>query len=132
MEFPLRSAQIRSAFNQGQPLLTGKTAVACMGDLLTLASFSLVHVISETLIGAYTTQNEAADACQRSKPDLLFVTENLEQGYGLSLARLVKEFSPKTRSLVFLHRETQEVVREAIDALAEGVIFISSLGKGRW
>ena len=130
MEFPIRSAQIRSAFDQGKSLLAGKSAVACMGDLLTLASFSLVPVLSDSLIGAYTTQEEAADACLQRNPDLLFVTENLEQGYGLSLARHVKEFSPKTRTLVFLHRETQAVVREALDAFAEGVIFISSLGKG--
>lgn len=130
MEFLLRSAQVQAAFETGKPLLTGKTAVACMGDLLTLVSFSLVPVISDCLIGAYTTQAEAAQACQAKKPDLLFITENLDQGYGLSLARHVKEFSPKTRTVVFLHRETQAVVREALDAFVEGVIFVSSLGKG--
>jgi len=130
MEFLLRSAQVQAAFETGKPLLTGKTAVACMGDLLTLASFSLVPVISDCLIGAYTTQAEAAQACQAKRPDLLFITENLDQGYGLSLARHVKEFSPKTRTVVFLHRETQAVVREALDAFVEGVIFVSSLGKG--
>ena len=130
MEFLLRSAQVQAAFETGKPLLTGKTAVACMGDLLTLASFSLVPVISDCLIGAYTTQAEAAQACQAKKPDLLFITENLDQGYGLSLARHVKEFSPKTRTVVFLHRETQAVVRGALDAFVEGVIFVSSLGKG--
>ena len=130
MEFLLRSAQVQAAFETGKPLLAGKTAVVCMGDLLTLASFSLVPVISDCLIGAYTTQAEAAQACQAKKPDLLFITENLDQGYGLSLARHVKEFSPKTRTVVFLHRETQAVVREALDAFVEGVIFVSSLGKG--
>ena len=130
MEFPLRSAQVQTAFAAGKSLLAGKTSIACMGDLLTLATFSLVPVISESLIGAYTTQAEAAEACQAKSPDLLFITENLEQGYGLSLARHVKEFSPKTRTAVFLHRETQAVVREALDAFVEGVIFVSSLGKG--
>ena len=130
MEFPLHSDKVQTGFQEGKPLLAGKTAVACMGDLLTLASFSLLPVISDSLIGAYTTQAEAAEACQQKSPDLLFVTENLEQGYGLSLARHVKEFCPKTRTLVFLHRETQAVVREALDAFAEGVMFVSSLGKG--
>ena len=101
MEFPLRSAQMQAALEAGKPLLTGKRTIACMGDLLTLASFSLVPMISESLIGAYTTQSEAAAACEHHSPDLLFVTEHLEQGYGLSLARHVKEFSPKTRTLVF-------------------------------
>ena len=130
MEFPLRSAEVQTAFTAGQSLLSGKTAIACMGDLLTLASFSLVPVIRESLIGAYTTQSEAAEACQEKSPDLLFITENLEQGYGLSLARHIKEFCPTTRTLVFLHRETQAVVREALDAFVEGVVFVSSLGKG--
>ena len=130
MEFPLRSAQVQAALDAGKPLLSGKRSIACMGDLLTLASFSLVAVVSQSLVGAYTTQSEAAAVCQQKSPDLLFVTENLEQGYGLSLARHVKEFSPKTRTLVFLHRETQAVVREALEAFVEGVMFVSSLGKG--
>ena len=130
MEFPLRSAQVQAALDAGKPLLSGKRSIACMGDLLTLASFSLVPVVSQSLVGAYTTQSEAAAVCQQKSPDLLFVTENLEQGYGLSLARHVKEFSPKTRTLVFLHRETQAVVREALEAFVEGVMFVSSLGKG--
>ena len=130
IEFPLRSAQVQAALDAGKPLLSGKRSIACMGDLLTLASFSLVAVVSQSLVGAYTTQSEAAAVCQQKSPDLLFVTENLEQGYGLSLARHVKEFSPKTRTLVFLHRETQAVVREALEAFVEGVMFVSSLGKG--
>ena len=31
---------------------------------------------------------------------------------------------------MFLHRETKAVVREALDAFTEGVMFFSSLGKG--
>ena len=55
MEFPLRSAQMQAALEAGKPLLSGQRTIACMGDLLTLASFSLVPMISESLIGAYTT-----------------------------------------------------------------------------
>lgn len=121
---------MQTALETCKPLLSGRTTIAGMGDLLSLASFSLVPVIGESLIGAFTTQCEAAAACQQNEPDLLFVTEHLEQGYGLSLARHVKEFSPKTRTLVFLHRESQAVVREALDAFVEGVMFVSSLGKG--
>ena len=130
MEFPLRSAQMQAALEAGKPLLSGQRTIACMGDLLTLASFSLVPITSESLIGAYTTQSEAAEACQHNSPDLLFVTEHLEQGYGLSLARHVKEFSPKTRTLVFLHRESQAVVREALEAFVEGVMFVSFAASG--
>ena len=55
MEFPLRSAQMQAALEVAKPLLSGQRTIACMGDLLTLASFSLVPMISESLIGAYTT-----------------------------------------------------------------------------
>ena len=79
MGFPLLSDQVQTGLQEGKPLLAGKSAVACMGDLLTLASFSLVPVISDCLIGAYTTQAEAAEACQQKTPDLLFVTETLSR-----------------------------------------------------
>ena len=37
---------------------------------------------------------------------------------------------PQCICLLFLRRETQDVVREALDAGAQGVIFVSSLGSG--
>ena len=58
MEFPLRSAQVQAALDAGKPLLSGKRSIACMGDLLTLASFSLVPVVSQSLVGAYTMQSK--------------------------------------------------------------------------
>ena len=67
---------------------------------------------------------------QEMQPDLLYVTEQLGQGYGIPLASKVKEVSPNTRVLLFLHRENQEVVRDAIDAHIDGIAFVSSIGKG--
>ena len=101
-----------------------------MGDMLTLGAFSLVSPITNTLIGAFSTEREALAVCQEKEPDLLYVTEQLEQGYGILLASKVKDVSPHTRVLLFLHRENQEVVREAIDAHVDGIIFVSSIGKG--
>ena len=63
-------------------------------------------------------------------PDLVLVTEDLEQGYGISLVRELRQRWPECICLLFLRRETQEVVREALDAGAQGVIFVSSLGSG--
>ncbi|MBL6739445.1 MAG: response regulator transcription factor [Synechococcus sp. BS301-5m-G54] len=130
MEFPLRSAEISASLERGRSLLAGKTAVACIGDMFTLGAFSLVPIISDTIVASVTTEAEAHAICSERKPDLLYVSERLEQGYGLSLAREIKQVSPNTKTLVFLQRETSEVVREAMDASAEGIIFISSLAKG--
>ena len=101
-----------------------------MGDLLSLSAFSLVPPITNTLVGAFSTEREALVACKEKQPDLLYITEHLEQGYGINLATKVKEVSAKTRVLLILHRENQEVVRDALDASIEGVAFVSSFGKG--
>ena len=68
---------------------------------------------------------------RQHKPDLLFVTEDLEQGYGISLVREVEEIHAPTRTLIFLRRENPLVVNEALEAGADGVMFISSIGSHR-
>ena len=90
----------------------------------------MVPPITNTLVGAFSTEREALAACKEKQPDLLYVTESLEQGYGIHLANKVNQVSPKTRVLLFLHRENQEVVREALDAHIDGIAFVSSIGKG--
>ena len=104
--------------------------MVAMGDLLTLGAFSFVPWIAESLIGAFTTEREALAACMEKQPDLLYLTEQLQQGYGIPSASQVKQVSPNTRVLLFLHRENQEVVREAIDTHIDGIAFVSSIGKG--
>lgn len=101
-----------------------------MADLLTLGAFSLVPPITNSLVGAFSTEREALSACEKKQPDLLYLTEHLEQGYGIQLARKTKQVSPKTRVLLFLHRENQEVIRDALDASIEGIAFVSSIGQG--
>lgn len=90
----------------------------------------MVPAITNTLVGAFSTEREALIACEEKQPDLLYATEALEQGYGIPLAIKVKEVSPDTRVLLFVHRENQEVVREALDAHIDGIAFVSSIGKG--
>ena len=101
---------MREALEEVKGLLVGKTSMACMGDMLTLASFSHAVPINHSLLGAYTIEREALTACQDRQPDLLYITEQLEQGYGISFTLKVKSISPLTRVLLFLHRESQDVV----------------------
>ena len=130
VEFNPKSETIQAVIKESQGLWSGKTPVVAMGDLLTLGAFSLVPPIARTLVGAFSTEREALTACERKHPDLLYLTEHLEQGYGIQLARKVKQVSPKTRILLFLHRENQEVIRDALDASIEGIAFVSSIGQG--
>ena len=87
----------------------------CFGDRLLLAALALGQIFQDGLIGACTTEQEAlAHAAQA--PDLVLVTEDLEQGYGISLDQCI--------CLLFSSGA------EALDAGAQGVIFVSSLGSG--
>lgn len=97
MEYFVQSDRVREAFEEVKGLLAGKTSMACMGDMLTLAAFSHAIPISNSLLGAYTTEREALTACQDRQPDLLYTTEQLEQGYGINLALKVKNIYPATR-----------------------------------
>ena len=124
MQFDPKSEQLQAVTQKSQGLWGGKRAVVAMGDLLTLAAFSLFPPITNTLVGAFSTEREALAACKESEPDLLYVTECLEQGYGIPLALKVKAVSPNTRVLLLLHRENQEVVRDALDAHIDGIAFV--------
>ena len=73
-----------------------------MGNLLTLAAFSLVPPITNILVGSFSTEREALAACRDKQPDLLYITACLEQGYGIPLAVKVKAVSPNTRVLLLL------------------------------
>ena len=111
-------------------MLTAKTSVVAMGNKLQLASFCLTTIIKPTLLAGFTTEQEAADECAKSKPSFLFVSDDLAQGYAINLIKTVKADSPGTHSLLFTDRETVAVTRDAIGAGANGVVFTSSIGMG--
>lgn len=128
MEYLPQSPELQEALKEGRTLFGGKSSIACMGDMLLLAAFSLATPLGGSLVGAFTTERETLVACKEKQPDLLYLTELLEQGYGINVAVKAKVVSPKTKVLLFLHRESQELVRDAIEAHVDGVIFVSSLG----
>jgi DNA-binding NarL/FixJ family response regulator len=101
-----------------------------MGHRLLLGSFALVPAIQDNLIGACTTEDEALDDALRLMPDVLFVTEGLEVGYGISLVEKMKVYLPELKTLLFLDSEKQEVVDKAVSSGADGVMFTSNIGDG--
>ena len=86
--------------------------------------------IMPVLVGASTTEDEGIALAKAKQPDVVIASEDLETGYGIRLLESIKAISPKTKLLIFLRRESQDVVQEAIDAGANGVMFHSSLGTG--
>ena len=91
---------------------------------------SLAEPILQSLVGGTTTEDEVLQIQLESNPDLLITSENLERGYGIRLLEKAKKQSPDLKALIFLSRETPEAVQEAMEAGADGVMFISSIGTG--
>lgn len=119
-----------SARKQIKETLTGKRIYAAMGHRLLLGSFALVPAVKENLVGACTTEDECLDDALRLMPDVLFVTEGLEVGYGISLVEKMKVYLPELKTLLFLDSEKQEVVDKAVSSGADGVMFTSNIGDG--
>ena len=59
-----------------------------------------------------TTEDEALEIQQECQPDLLITSEDLEKGYGIRLVETIKKRTPDLKALIFLQRETPEVVQE--------------------
>ena len=121
---------LKQAADKCQKLLAKKKVLVCSKNRLTLASLCLCKPILQSLIGGATTEEEGLDLQMRFKPDLLITSEDLEKGYGIRLVEKAKQHTPDITTLIFLERETTEVVHEAMDAGADGVMFSSSIGTG--
>ena len=68
MEFNPKSETIQAMLREGKSVWAGKTAVVAMGDLLTLGAFSMVPPITESLVGAFSTEREALAVCKEMHP----------------------------------------------------------------
>jgi DNA-binding NarL/FixJ family response regulator len=121
---------LQKAASTCQKLLADKKVLVCSKNKLTLTALVLCTPILQSLVGGATTEDEALEIAQESKPDLLITSEDLEKGYGIRLVETIKKRTPDLKALIFLQRETSEVVQEAMEAGADGVMFTSSIGTG--
>ena len=131
MELLLESRILKGAVERAVQLLQSRRIVVCMGDRLALMCLCLTEPIRPVVLGAATTEDEGFELVRRTKPDLLICSSDLETGYGIDLIKRVHAELPSCQRLIVLVRETQAVVREAMDAYADGVMFKSSFGTGR-
>ena len=131
MELRLDSRSTQEAIAQAAELLEHRRLVLVFGDRLTLSALATAEPIQQSLVGAATTEDEGVELVLRTQPDLLICSSDLETGYGPVLLKRVKAELPTCQMLIVLERETKALVREALDAFADGVIFKSSLGTGR-
>ena len=99
MEFDHHSEALETARKKCREALAGKTSVVCMGDRLALNSFCLVKPIHDSIAAASTTQAEGLNAVRKHRPDILFISDDLEQGYGIDLVKEAKLVSTEIKAL---------------------------------
>ncbi len=127
---PNKHNSLLNSLSETESLLANKKILVCSGDRLTLTASMLTNEIKNSIIGGATTEDEALDIFFDKQPNLLITSENLERGYGIRLVEKVKKYRPNTKALIFLHREKCDVVKEAREAGADGVMFVSNIGSG--
>jgi DNA-binding NarL/FixJ family response regulator len=130
MRFEFSSPLLENTLKETRTVLNGKRIYVSFGHRLLLQTMCLVPPIRENLVGAASEEDECMEDIKRLQPDLLFCTEDLEIGYGISLVQQVKRFSENTKVLMFLSRENAKVVDKCLESGVDGVMFISSLGTG--
>lgn len=79
MDFTPRLDQARQANQQIRELLQGKTLMAVSGHRVLLALLTTLIDDSGLWAGAVTTEREAMSLLEQQRPDLLFLTDRLEE-----------------------------------------------------
>ena len=116
--------------DEARSLLKGQTIGLVAGNPLLLASMNLLEFFRGKVLWAVTTEKEALQEAAIQAPDLVILTDELEQGYGPSLIKELKTTAPNTHTLIFLSKETAVVVEECLEAGAEGICFNSNISDG--
>lgn len=130
MDFTPRLDQARQANQQITELLSGKSLMAVSGHRVLLSL--LTALIGETgrWAGAVTTEHEAVSLLEQQRPDLLFLTDPLEEGSAVELVRQAKTRHPDLPCLLLLEHEGPELLRAALEAGCDGICVDRRVGLG--
>jgi len=123
--------QLRTEHALAASQLAQVSQVYCLGSRLLLSAVVRAAPRPEGILGAVTTAEEGLIMVVRHQPDLLVVSEGLEQGCGVELTLQVKRDHPRTRVLLLVSRKaSRSRAREAIAAGCDGVLRDAGLGAG--
>lgn len=124
-------AQLRADHALAASQLQGQRLMFCLGSRLLISAAVGAVPDPERIVAAATTAAAALPLVARHRPDLLVLSDALEQGCGVELAREVKRLHPRTRVLLLITRSDHRArVAEAITAGCEAVLRTDALGTG--
>ena len=131
MDFTPILEELEANAQLGREMLRDARLVFCMGNRALLALLAQQARASGRVLAANTTAREACAAVASEKPDVLVISDGLEQGDGIETAIALKARNPELRVLLLINREHRlHALRQAIDGDCDGLVLESSFGSG--
>ena len=131
MDFTPKLEQIRRNTSQINNLLRDARLVACLGNRALLSFFVGGLIGQEHLVGAATCEPAGLELVERHRPSMVFLSDTLEQGSGVSLLLHIKQRWPNLHTLLLITQEhRQSEIQAAIEAGCDGLLLESRLGLG--
>jgi DNA-binding NarL/FixJ family response regulator len=106
-------------------VLASHTTVACLETMKWLGAFMCIPPVRSSLVGAATTEEEGFELVQAHRPSLLIVSQQLENGSGLSLVARTERLDHSIRTLLVADDDNEVLVREALARGCDGICFQS-------
>ena len=123
--------QLRIYCSESQNLLRQSRVVLCLGDRALLCLLASQAMESATVLAVVTTAQECREAVQRHHPQLLLLSDQLEQGCSITLVEEIKSQHPEIHVFLIVSRTARRhAVERAIKAHCDGVVLQSRLGSG--
>ncbi len=111
--------------------LQGQRLMLSLGSRLLISAMVGAMPQPERIVAAATTLAASLPLVRRHRPDLLLLSDWLEQGCGIELARQVKQRHPSIRQLLLITRRIEKSrIVAALAAGCEGVLRADGLGAG--
>jgi DNA-binding NarL/FixJ family response regulator len=82
-----------------------------------------------TVIAQAATGRAAVDFCSTLQPDITVLDISMPELNGLEATRQILQASPNTRILILTMHESEQVVRDVLDAGAQGYLLKSDAGR---
>ena len=131
MDLTPKLEHIRRNTSQINNLLRDARLVACLGNRALLCALVGGLIGQEHLVGAATCEAAGLELVERHRPSMLFLSDTLEQGSGISLLLHIKQRWPNLHTLLLITQEhRQSEIQAAIDAGCDGLLVESRLGLG--
>lgn len=117
--------EIPALLEEYSVLLEDRTIVVCLSGMKWLGAFLCIPPVTPHIVGATTTESEAYEYVRKHIPDFLIVSDELEEGSGLSLVRRAERLNPAIRTILVIRDDAGNVIQEALIAGCDGICFQS-------